>query len=289
MSSTAIMPIPNLTTGLGSFDAFMRYAHSYPMLSVEEEQELARQFQQQNRLEAAQRLILSHLRFVVRMARDHAGYGLPLEDLAQEGTVGLMKAVRRFDPDQGVRLVSFAVHWIRAEIYEYVIKNWRIVKVATTKAQRRLFFKLRQNKGYLGWFKPEQIDFVASELGVRPKDVIEMEQRLSAKDELFDLDADASDPNHHHPVAPANYLRDERYEPAHLLEQQQSQELQLGQLQTALQGLNERSQAIVRRRWLIEPKATLEELAQEYGISAERIRQIERDAFQRMALQINND
>ncbi len=287
MSATALMPIPNLATGLGNFDTFVRYAHSYPMLTAEEERELAHQVQTENHMEAAQRLILSHLRFVVRMARDHSGYGLPLEDLAQEGTVGLMKAVRRFDPTQGVRLVSLAVHWIRAEIYEYVIKNWRIVKVATTKAQRRLFFKLRQNKSFLGWFKKEQVDYVAEELGVRPEDVVEMEKRLSASDQAFDLGADEHDSDSPRPVAPASYLGDESYEPAKLLEHEQSENQQMEQLRYAMQQLNERSQDIIQRRWLTEPKATLEELGAEYGVSAERIRQIEKAAFKKMAKQID--
>jgi RNA polymerase sigma-32 factor len=289
VSTAALMPIPNLTSGLGSFDAFVRYAHSYPMLTAEEERDLAVQVQQENRMDAAQRLILSHLRFVVRMARDHSGYGLPLEDLAQEGTVGLMKAVRRFDPTQGVRLVSFAVHWIRAEIYEYVIKNWRIVKVATTKAQRKLFFKLRQNKKFLGWFKQDQVEFVAKELGVRPEDVVEMEKRLSASDPTFDMGADDNDSESMAPQAPANYLGDLTTEPAQLLEHEQTEQSQIQQLRSAMDQLNERSQQIVQRRWFTEKKATLEELGREYGVSAERIRQIESAALKKMGKHIQLD
>jgi RNA polymerase sigma-32 factor len=223
---------------------------------------------------------MSHLRFVVRIARGYNGYGLPQNDLIQEGTVGLMKAVRRFDPDMGVRLVSFAVHWIKAEIHEYILRNWRIVKVATTKAQRKLFFNLRSSKKRLGWFSQQEVEAVAEDLGVKPETVLEMESRLSNYDVAFDgSDTDDDDgPS----VAPAAYLPDLRDEPSRLLEQADSAEAERNHLYAALDQLDDRSRDIVQRRWLGEKKETLHELADEYGVSAERVRQIEAAAMKKL-------
>ena len=222
---------------------------------------------------------MSHLRFVVRIARGYMGYGLALPDLIQEGTVGLMKAVRRFDPDQGVRLVSFAVHWIRAEIHEFILRNWRIVKIATTKAQRKLFFNLRSSKKRLGWFSRQEVEDVAKDLGVKPETVLEMEARLNNYDVPFDAaDTDEDD----RPAAPAAYLADTRMEPYANLERKDEQANDREQLYSALDGLDERSKAILQARWLSEKKATLHELAARFGVSAERIRQIEKNAMNKL-------
>ena len=239
---------------------------------------------EQEDLQAAQTLVMSHLRFVVRIARGYSGYGLALPDLVQEGTVGLMKAVKRFDPDMGVRLVSFAVHWIKAEIHEFILKNWRIVKVATTKAQRKLFFNLRSSKKRLGWFSREEVEGVAEDLGVKPETVLEMESRLSGHDVAFDgptLDDEDA------PIAtPAGYLPDLRMEPSRMLESSDSEEQMKTRLLAALDGLDERSRAILEARWLSEQKATLHELAARYSVSAERIRQIEKVAMNKMKGQL---
>lgn len=275
--STVLMPT-------GSIDSYISAAYQLPMLSLEEEQAQARRLRNQGDLDAARILVLSHLRFVIRIARGYSGYGLALNDLIQEGTLGLMKAVRRFDPDQGVRLVSFAVHWIRAEIHEFILRNWRIVKVATTKAQRKLFFNLRSSKKRLGWFSNDEVNEVARELGVKPGDVLEMERRMSSPDIAFDTpdsdeEADAG-------TTPSAYLEDMRLEPLALLEQRDSSEKRQLQLYSALNELDERSRAILQARWLGDSKKTLHELADDYGVSAERIRQIEKHAMDRLRAQL---
>jgi RNA polymerase sigma-32 factor len=244
--------------GSSNLDAYVQAARSVP-------------------LESAHKLVLPHLRFVIKVANNYAGYGLPIPDLIQEGSIGLMKAVKRFRPEVGVRLVSFAVHWIKAEIHEYILKNWRIVKVATTKAQRKLFFKLRSQKTRLGWFKSEEIDHVAETLGVTRENVIEMENRLNNHDIAFDLSADDDEDSAY--KAPAYSLASKTASPELLLEAQDTEQNNMQMLGSALEKLDDRSKAIVTRRWLIEPKATLHELADEYGVSAERIRQIESNAF----------
>jgi RNA polymerase sigma-32 factor len=260
-------------------DSYISAAFQLPMLSAEEEHDLAVRWHEKQDLEAARQLVLAHLRFVVRIARGYNGYGLPQNDLIQEGTVGLMKAVRRFDPNMGVRLVSFAVHWIKAEIHEYILRNWRIVKVATTKAQRKLFFNLRSAKKRLGWFTREEVEGVAEDLGVKPETVLEMEARLSHHDLAFDpMESDDED-NH---FTPAGYLADLRSEPAAQLEAADTAEHEHAQLHQALAELDERSRDILQRRWLNERKETLHELADEYGVSAERIRQIEKAAMKKL-------
>ena len=246
----------------GNMDAYISSAYQIPMLAPEEERELAVRLRDHDDMEAARQLVLAHLRFVIRIARGYLGYGLPLPDLIQEGSVGLMKAVRRFEPDMGVRLVSFAVHWIRAEIHEYILRNWRIVKVATTKAQRKLFFNLRSAKKRLGWFSREEVEGVAAELGVKPSTVLEMESRLTNQDLSFDGDDSDDDEG---PAAPAAYLPDLRMEPASLLEQQDTLTYRRERLHAALEGLDERSKTILRQRWLTEKKQTLHSLAQQFG------------------------
>ena len=281
MSNALVLREQTLPQSAGSLDHFIQRAHAVPMLSPEEEHALAVRLRDHEDVEAAQRMILSHLRFVVRIARDYQGYGLQLGDLVQQGSLGLMRAVRRFDPDHGVRLAGFAVHWIRAEIYEFILRNWRIVKVATTKAQRKLFFNLHKMKRRLGWFTRDQIEEVAGELGVKPAEVEEMEGRLAARDQLFDAASltDDDEPEHRQSQA---YLADLRFEPAAEVEQRQEESHQASALATALERLDERSRAIVQRRWLEEEKATLHELAAEYGVSAERIRQIEAAAIKKL-------
>jgi len=268
-----------MTLPTGDMEAYVGAAFQLPMLSAEEEHELAVRLRDRNDLAAARALVLSHLRFVVRIARGYSGYGLPQNDLIQEGTVGLMKAVRRLDPDMGVRLVSFAVHWIKAEIHEYILRNWRIVKVATTKAQRKLFFNLRSAKKRLGWFSRQEVEEVAQDLGVKPETVLEMESRLSNHDMPFD-GADNDDDTAS--VAPAAYLPDLSHEPSSVLERQDSAESEREGLYAALASLDERSRDILQRRWLAENKETLHELAGEYGVSAERIRQIEAAAMKKL-------
>ncbi len=263
--------------GSSSLDAYIQAARNVPILTPDEEYSLAKDLQETGNIESAQKLVLPHLRFVIKVANNYAGYGLPIADLIQEGSIGLMKAVKRFRPEVGVRLVSFAVHWIKAEIHEYILKNWRIVKVATTKAQRKLFFKLRSQKKRLGWFKSEEIDHVAETLGVTRENVIEMENRLNNHDIGFDMSADEDDEVAY--LAPANSLASPTPSPELLLEAQDSKQNNMQMLNGALEKLDDRSKAIVTRRWLTEPKATLHELAGEYGVSAERIRQIEGNAF----------
>jgi RNA polymerase sigma-32 factor len=267
----------------GSIDAYITAAYQIPVLTPEEEIDLSLRLRDHGDMEAARRMVLSHLRFVIRIARGYLGYGLPLPDLIQEGTVGLMKAVRRFEPDVGVRLVSFAVHWIRAEIHEYILRNWRIVKVATTKAQRKLFFNLRSAKKRLGWFTFDEVQAVAAELGVKPETVLQMESRLANQDMAFDgSEGDDEDG----PAAPSTYLPDMRMEPASRLEREDTEQNQRQRLYAALAGLDERSKTILRARWLSEKKQTLHELADQFGVSAERIRQIEKNAMLKMRVQL---
>jgi RNA polymerase sigma-32 factor len=265
---------------LGSLEAYVERVSAIPMLSREEELALARRFHEDQDLEAARALVLSHLRFVVHIARGYMGYGLPVGDLIQEGNVGLMKAVKRFDPGMGVRLVSFAVHWIRAEIHEFVIRNWRLVRVATTKAQRKLFFNLRRMKKNLAWLSEEETRAVAGELGVEAREVREMESRLSARDLSFDPAPDNGDDEA--VASPSLYLPAPEADPATIVEEDQWDGAVAESLATALEGLDERSRTVIRSRWLADEKKTLQELADDYGVSAERIRQIESAALARL-------
>ena len=277
------LPIPALNGlgTLGSLEAYIGAVHQIPVLSVEDEQRLAHRLREDNDIAAAQELILSHLRFVVHVARGYSGYGLQLGDLIQEGNIGLMKAVKRFDPTVGVRLVSFAVHWIRAEMHEFIIKNWRIVKVATTKAQRKLFFNLRKSKTRLGWMNAAEVSAVAKDLNVSEREVMEMESRLSGRDVGFDAPDDADDD--HAPPAPVAYLVAHDEDPSQAYERADSEDNQLQLLREGLAGLDQRSRDIIARRWLdADSKVTLQELADEYGVSAERIRQIEANALKKM-------
>ena len=277
------LPIPALNGlgTLGSLEAYIGAVHQIPVLSVEDEQRLAHRLREDNDIAAAQELILSHLRFVVHVARGYSGYGLPLGDLVQEGNIGLMKAVKRFDPAVGVRLVSFAVHWIRAEMHEFIIKNWRIVKVATTKAQRKLFFNLRKSKTRLGWLNADEVRAVAKDLNVSEREVLEMESRLSGRDIGFDAPDDADDD--HAPPAPVNYLVARDDDPALAYESANDEDNQLELLREGMASLDARSRDIIKRRWLdADSKVTLQELADEYGVSAERIRQVEANALKKM-------
>jgi RNA polymerase sigma-32 factor len=277
----ALQNSPLVLTGpLGSHEAYIERVSAIPMLGREEELALARRFHEHQDLDAARDLVLSHLRFVVHIARGYMGYGLPVGDLIQEGNVGLMKAVKRFNPDMGVRLVSFAVHWIRAEIHEFVIRNWRLVRVATTKAQRKLFFNLRRMKKNLAWLSEEETRAVAGELGVEPREVREMERRLSARDLSFDPLPDTGDEEAI--ASPSLYLPAADADPAIIVEEDQWVGAQSGSLATALEGLDERSRTVIKARWLAEDKKTLQDLADEYGVSAERIRQIESAAIQKL-------
>ena len=272
------LPVPS---ALGSLEAYVNAVHQIPVLSVEDEQALARRFRDEEDLAAARELVHSHLRFVVHVARGYNGYGLPLGDLVQEGNIGLMKAVKRFDPDIGVRLVSFAVHWIRAEMHDFILKNWRIVKVATTKAQRKLFFNLRKSKTRLGWLNAQEVSAVAKDLNVSEREVLEMESRLSGRDIGFDAPSDEDDD--HAPPSPAAYLVAREEDPAQAYERNDSEDSQLQLLREGMSRLDERSRDIIRRRWLdADSKITLQELADEYGVSAERIRQVEANALKKM-------
>ena len=270
----------NLAVPTGSLEAYISAAAQVPMLSVEEERELGRRLQEEGDLGAAQRMVMSHLRFVIHVAKGYSGYGLPQADLIQEGNIGLMKAVKRFDPTMNVRLVSFAVHWIRAEMHEYILRNWRIVKLATTKAQRKLFFNLRKNKKRLGWFTQDEVETVAEALDVPEATVRQMEERMSGQDTAFD-GYDTDDESDFKP-APAGYLQDMSMEPAAQLEADNWEEHNNTRLTDALSGLDERSRDILQSRWLSEKKATLHDLAGKYGISAERIRQLEANAMKKM-------
>ena len=277
------LPIPALggIAALGSLDAYIGAVHQIPVLPVEDEQALARRFRDDDDLEAARELVLSHLRFVVHVARGYNGYGLPLGDLIQEGNIGLMKAIKRFDPNVGVRLVSFAVHWIRAEMHEFILKNWRIVKVATTKAQRKLFFNLRKSKKRLGWLNAAEVRAVAADLNVSEREVLEMESRLSGRDIGFDLSSD--DDDERSPPAPAAYLMAREDDPSQAYERADSEDNQLEFLREGLLQLDPRSRDIIKRRWLDDDhKVTLQDLADEYGVSAERIRQVEANALKKM-------
>ena len=272
------LPIPS---ALGSLDAYIGAVHQIPVLTVDDEQILARRFRDEEDLNAARELVHSHLRFVVHVARGYNGYGLQLGDLIQEGNIGLMKAVKRFDPEMGVRLVSFAVHWIRAEMHEFILKNWRIVKVATTKAQRKLFFNLRKSKTRLGWMNDAEVTAVAADLNVSKREVLEMESRLSGRDIGFDAPSDEDDD--HAPPSPGAYLKTQEEDPSQVYERADSEGHELELLREGMAGLDKRSRDIIARRWLDdENKVTLQELADEYGVSAERIRQIEANALKKM-------
>lgn len=263
----------------GNLEGYIRAANEYPMLTAEEEKELSERLYYHGDLEAAKALVLSHLRFVIHVARGYSGYGLPQADLIQEGNIGLMKAVKRFNPEVGVRLVSFAVHWIKAEIHEYVLRNWRIVKVATTKAQRKLFFNLRKTKQRLGWFNENEVDMVANELGVSKDDVIEMESRMTGADVGFDLPTDSEEES----FAPSLYLEDKSSNFAAELESENFENQATEQLSGALANLDDRSRDIIQARWLDdENKATLHDLAAKYNISAERVRQLEANALKKL-------
>lgn len=277
------LQLSTMNLPVGSLDAYIYRANQIPMLTAEEEYDCALRFREEGDVEGARRLVLAHLRYVIRVARGYLGYGLPLNDLIQEGNIGLMKAVKRFDPKMGVRLVSFAVHWIKAEIHEFVLHNWRIVKVATTKAQRKLFFKMRQMKNRLGWFNPEEVEAVAKDLGVSTAAVMVMEQRLNAMDSSFDAtDADDDDQSSYKSV-PARYLQDINSDPAYLFEQEDSGTQGREKLHLALERLDERSQDILQQRWLVDDKAiTLHALAEKYGVSAERVRQLEKNAMKKL-------
>jgi RNA polymerase sigma-32 factor len=275
MNQPLSLPIP----AAYSLESYIQTVNRYPMLSLEDEQRLAREWHDKQDVEAARQLVVSHLRVVVSVARHYVGYGLPQADLIQEGNVGLMKAVKRFDPDRGVRLVSFALHWIRAEIHEYVLKNWRLVKVATTKAQRKLFFNLRSLKQSLNTMSISEADAMARELNVSRKDVLEMETRMSGHDVSIDPTVDDGEES----FSPLAYLASPDENPAQLLEREQTEQLRHTGLVAALENLDERSRHIIKARWLTEGEAaTLHELAAEYGVSAERIRQIEARALQKM-------
>lgn len=281
--STALQPVHNLIPG-ANLEAYVQTVSSIPILSVEEERKLADRLFYQQDLEAARQLVMSHLRFVAHIARSYSGYGLAQADLIQEGNVGLMKAVKRFNPEMGVRLVSFAVHWIRAEIHEFILRNWRIVKVATTKAQRKLFFNLRSAKKKLAWLSHDEVHAVAEDLGVAVREVREMESRLYGQDLGFD---GAQDDDEDTAYAPVHYLEDKRYDPATQLESADWSDSSNQQLQEGLAQLDERSRDILYQRWLAEEKATLHELAAKYQVSAERIRQLEKNAMNKLKKHIS--
>ena len=275
------LPIREMALPIGSLDAYISRVHAMPMLTLEEEQDLATRLQEKGDLEAAKRLVMSHLRFVVRMARGYSGYGLQQADLIQEGNIGLMKAVKRFDPKVGVRLVSFAVHWVKAEMHEFILRNWRIVKVATTKAQRKLFFNLRKSSKRLGWFNNEEVTDIANMLNVSPEEVRRMESRLSARDESFDGPVGMTDDSESW-GAPVHFLADNSADPSRMLESEDWSDQRQHALYGALENLDERSRDILQARWLAEKKATLHDLAARYSVSAERIRQIESQAMKKL-------
>lgn len=277
----SLQVIENLSPGR-NLDAYVQSVSAIPVLSVEEERELTERLFYQDDVEAARQLVMSHLRFVVHVARSYSGYGLPLGDLVQEGNVGLMKAVKRFDPTVGVRLVSFAVHWIKAEMHEFILRNWRIVKVATTKAQRKLFFNLRSRKKGLGWLNEDEVKAIASDLNVEPKTVREMEGRLSAFDTAFDAPAGDDDDERSSYNAPALVLEDQGMDPAEQVEKANWEQDEQRRLVAAMEQLDDRSRDILAQRWLAEQKATLHELAAQYSVSAERIRQLEKSAMKKL-------
>lgn len=273
--------INKLPLHAGSEHAYIHAVNQIPVLSSEDEQALAIAYRDREDLDAARQLVMSHLRFVVHIARGYSGYGLPLADLIQEGNIGLMKAVKRFDPEVKVRLVSFAVHWIRAEIHEYILRNWRIVKVATTKAQRKLFFNLRSSKKRLGWLSHDEVQKVAATLGVKPETVVEMESRLSGHDVSFDPQPESEDEDGML-RSPSAFLRDHQPDPADMVEHEDWDDHQTQSLSQALAKLDERSRDIVQRRWLLDDKTTLQELADYYNVSAERVRQLEKNAMKKL-------
>ncbi|SEL99896.1 RNA polymerase, sigma 32 subunit, RpoH [Halomonas caseinilytica] len=283
--STSLLPVGHLSPG-HDLNGYIQAVNGIPMLTVDEERELAFRLHDEGDLEAARRLVMSHLRFVVHIARSYSGYGLAQADLIQEGNVGLMKAVKRFDPNQGVRLVSFAVHWIKAEIHEFVLRNWRIVKVATTKAQRKLFFNLRGAKKRLAWLNSNEVEAIAKDLDVKPEVVREMEGRLSAHDAGFDAAPGEDEESAYQ--APVHYLDDASQDPATQLEDSDWEEDSTQRLQAALSELDERSRDILQRRWLSDSKSTLHDLADVYGVSAERIRQLEKNAMKKIRQHIGD-
>lgn len=275
------------TLPASSLDSYIHYANKLPMLTLEEEQTYAKRVRENNDLDAAKKLILPHLRYVIKVARGYLGYGLSLGDLIQEGNIGLMKAVKRFNPEVGVRLVSFAVHWIKAEIHEFILKNWRIVKMATTKAQRKLFFNLRKMKKRLGWFSKQEIDDVAKDLGVKPHEVEQMEARLNKTDSAFDGYGDQDDSATQVTFSPAQYLEDNSANPEALYEDTTTAASEKDALLQAMQSLDERSKMVVQARWLDDKKQTLHDLAAKLGVSAERVRQIEQAAFKKIKTHIS--
>lgn len=281
--NTSLQLADRLVPG-ANLEAYIQAASHIPVLTPDEERGLAERLYYEGDVEAARHLVLSHLRFVIHIARSYSGYGLAQADLIQEGNVGLMKAVKRFNPEYGVRLVSFAVHWIKAEIHEFILRNWRIVKVATTKAQRKLFFNLRSQKKRLAWLSHDELNAVAADLGVEPRVVREMEGRLASHDTSFDGPMDDDDDTAYQ--APAHYLQDHRGNPATEIEQSDWTEDSNGRLMTALDNLDERSQDILRERWLTDTKSTLHDLADKYGVSAERIRQLEKNAMKKIKNQM---
>lgn len=283
---TSLQIIDRLVPG-ANLESYIQAASRIPVLSVEEERKLAERLHYDGDVEAARELVLSHLRFVIHIARSYAGYGLSQADLIQEGNVGLMKAVKRFNPEYGVRLVSFAVHWIKAEIHEFILRNWRIVKVATTKAQRKLFFNLRSQKKRLGWLNQDEAAAIADDLGVETKTVFEMEGRLNAYDAAFDAGADDDDDTAYQ--APAYYLEDNSMDPARVVESDNYEQDANDRLHQALGELDDRSRSILQQRWLTEEKATLHELAAQYQVSAERIRQLEKSAMKKLKTAIGTD
>jgi RNA polymerase sigma-32 factor len=281
MSNTLALNFNTQLAVLGQeVESYTRTVKTIPLLSADEERELAERLHNEGDLEAARQLVMSHLRFVLYIAQSYRGYGLPEADLVQEGNIGLMKAVKRFDPSVGVRLVSFAVHWIRAEIHEFILRNWRIVKVVTTKAQRKLFFNLRSRKKRLGWLSAKEVENVAKDLGVSSRDVLEMEKSLSAQDVAFDAPSDSD--NDEEAFAPVSYLEDNRYDPAATVEEEDWKAQSHQQLHRAFEKLDARSLDILQKRWLNEEKTTLQELAKRYKVSAERIRQIENNAIKKL-------
>ena len=278
-AGTALQEMEALAPG-GDLQAYINSVHSIGVLSSEEEKKLAEDLYYRNDLDAARKLVLAHLRFVIYVAKTYSGYGLPEADLIQEGNVGLMKAIRKFNPEMGVRLVSFAVHWIKAEIHEYVLKNWKIVKIATTKPQRKLFFNLRSKKKGLGWLTEEEVESMAKDLGVKPSEVREMEKRLSGNDMPFDPLADSDDDEASY--SPSQYLEDEDANPADIFAKESLDEANTSQLYEAINQLDDRSRDILQDRWLADEKLTLHELAEKYDISAERVRQIEKNAMKKV-------
>ena len=286
-SSNQLMPLSLSAPGV-NLGAYISTVNQIPILTAEQEKELAERYYYEQDLDAAKMLVMSHLRFVVHIARSYAGYGLPQGDLIQEGNLGLMKAVKRFDPNMGVRLVSFAVHWIKAEIHEYVIRNWRIVKIATTKAQRKLFFNLRSLKKSSKKLSLDEAKSIANDLNVTPEQVLEMEGRLTAYDAAFEAQGDDDDEGSTH-VAPALYLEDNRYDPARLAEEEDYEEQSSSALHSAMDQLDDRSRNILQRRWLDDEKSTLHELAAEYNVSAERIRQLEKNAMEKIKVAMSSN